>query len=67
MDFLWGGQEQGFERNLHTVNELKDYISDAFTEIDGDGNLCRTVCQSALDRYEDCCKVEVGHFEHLRD
>ena len=49
------------------MNELKDYISDAFTEIDGDRNLCRTVCQSVLDRYRDCCKVEGGHFEHLRD
>ena len=23
-------------------------------EIDGNQNLCRTVCQSVLDRYEDC-------------
>ena len=30
------------ERNPLTVNELKDYISDEFTEIDGDRNLCRT-------------------------
>ena len=56
-----------YERNPHTVNELKDYISDAFAEIDGNQNLCRTVCQSVLDRCEDCCKVEGGHFEHLRD
>ena len=49
------------------MNELKGYISDAFTEIDGYRNLCRDVCQSALDRYVDCCKVEGGQFEHLRD
>ena len=42
--------------------ELKDYILDAFTEIDGDRNLCRTVSQSALNRYEDRCTVEGGHF-----
>ena len=22
------------------------------------------MCQSVLDRYEDCCKVDGGHFEH---
>ena len=38
-----------YDRNPHTVNESKDYISDAFTEIDGDQNLCLSVCQSALD------------------
>ena len=55
-----------YERNPHTVNELKDYMPDAFTEINGDQNLGRDVCQSALDRYEDCCKVEGGHFEQIR-
>ena len=55
------------ERNPLTVNELKDYISDEFTEIDGDRNLCRTVFQSVLDRYEDCCKVAGGHLENFRD
>ena len=46
-----------YERNPHTVNELKECISDAFTEIDGDRNLCFTVVRSVLDRYEDFCKV----------
>ena len=55
-----------YERNPHTVNELKYNISDTFSEIDGDQNLCHTVCQSALNTYEDCCKVEGGHFEHWR-
>ena len=54
-----------YERNHHTVNELKEYISDAFKEIDGDWNLCRTVCQGVLDRYEDCYRVEGDHFEHM--
>ena len=49
------------------MNGLKSYISDAFIEIDGDQNLCYTVCQSIFDRYEGCCKVEGGHFEHLRN
>ena len=56
-----------YEKNPKTVNELKDYIYDAFTEIVENGNLCRTVCQSVLDRCEECCNVGVGHFEHLRN
>ena len=68
MDFFWGVfKNKVYERNPHIVIELKDYISDAFTEIDGDQNLCCTVCQSLLGRYEDCFKVEGGHVEHLRD
>ena len=31
----WGAVKNNvYERNLHIVNELKDYISDAFKEID---------------------------------
>ena len=30
-------------------------------------NLCHTVCQSVLDRCEECCNVGGEHFEHLRD
>ena len=56
-----------YEKKPKTVNELKDYIHDAFTEIDEDQNLCRTVCHSVLERFEECCNVEGGHFEHLRD
>ena len=29
--------------------------------------ICVAVCVNVLDRYEDCCKVEGGHIEHLRD
>ena len=53
--------------NPKEVDELKDYIHDALTEIDDERNLCRTVCQSVLERYEVCCNVEGGHLEHLRD
>ena len=44
-----------YEKNPKTVNELKDYILNAFKEIDEDQNLCRTVCHSVLDRCEECC------------
>ena len=46
-----------YEKNPKTVNELKDYILDAFKEIDEDQNLCRTVCHSLLDRCEECCNA----------
>ena len=67
MDYLRGVVKNKFyERNPNTVNELKDYILEAFTEIDENRNLCRTLCQSVSDRYDDCCKVEAGHFEHSK-
>ena len=56
-----------YEKNPKTVDELKDYILDAFKEIDEDQNLCRTVCHSVLDRCEECWNVAMlggGHFEH---
>ena len=43
--FLGVVMSKVYERNPYTVNELKDYISDSFTEIDGDRNLCHAVCQ----------------------
>ena len=58
MDFFLGGDVKNkVYKNPKTVNELKDYIHDAFREIDEDRNLCRTMCQSVLDRCEECCNV----------
>ena len=45
-------------RNPHTVAELKEYISEAFIEIDADRELCRAVCHSVLERFEECCIVD---------
>ena len=56
-----------YERNPHTVDELKEYISEAFIEIDAYRDLCRAVCHSVLGRFEECCNVEGGHFEHLKE
>ena len=69
MDFFFWGvvKNKVYEKNPKTVHELTDYIHDAFREIDEDRNLCRTVCQSVLDRCEECCNGGGGHFEHLRD
>ena len=61
--FCWGVvKNMVYEINPHTVNELKDYISDAFTEIDGDQNLCCIVSV-----FWTGMKIECGHVEHLRD
>jgi len=50
-----------------TVDEMKEFITDAVMDIDSDRKLCRTVCQSVSDRLDACCNVDGGHFEHLRD
>ena len=73
MDFFFGGgggavvKNKVHEKNRKTINELKDYIHNAFKDIDEDQNLCRTVCQSVLDSCEECCSAEGGHFEHLKE
>ena len=56
-----------YEKNPKTINKLKDYIHDAFKDIDKDRSLFGTVCQSVLDRCEECYNVGAGYFEHLRD
>ena len=51
--FFWGAVKTKVDEiNPHTVNELKDYISDAITEIYGDRNLCCTVCQSVTTDFK---------------
>ena len=66
--FFWGvAKNKVYEKNPKTVNELKDYIYDAFREIDENQNLCCTVCQIVLDRLEEYCNVGGGPFENLRD
>ena len=56
-----------YEKNRKIVNKLKDYIRGAFSEIDEDRNLCRTVLQSIVGRFEVRSNVEEGHFGRLRD
>ena len=69
MDFFFWGvvKNKVYKKNPKAIIELKDYIHDAFKDIDEDRNLCCTVCQSVLDRCEECYDVGGGHFEHLRD
>ena len=69
MDFFFGGvvKNKVYERKPQTVDEMKEFIKDAFMDIDSDRKLCRTVLQSVSDRLNACCNVDGGHFEHLRD
>ena len=69
VDFFFFGvvKNKVYEKKPKTISDLKDYIHLAFTEIDEDRNLCRTVCQSVLERFEECCNVEGEHFDYLRD
>ena len=66
--FFWGVvKNKVYERNPQTVDEMKEFITEAFMDIDSDRKFCRTVCQSVSDRLDACCNVDEGHFEHLRD
>ena len=56
-----------YDRKPQTVDEMKEFITDAFMDIDSDRKLCRTECQSVSDRLDARCNVDGGHFEHLRD
>ena len=63
--FVWGVvKNKVYDRNPHTVDELKEYMSEAFIEIDADQELCRAVCHSVVKMLEEYCKVE-GHVEHI--
>ena len=59
MAFFFGGvvKNKVYEKNPKTVNKLKDCSHDAIREIDENPNLYRTVCQSVLNRCEECCNV----------
>ena len=69
MDFFFGGvaKNKVYGRKPQTVDETKEFITDAFMDIDSDRKLFRTVCQSVSVRLDACCNVDGGHFEHLRD
>ena len=69
MDFFFWVVAKNVQKNPKTVNESKDYIYDAYGEIDENQNYChsRTVYQSVVDRCEECCNAGTGHFEHIRD
>ena len=66
--FVWGVvKEKVYGRKPSTVKDLKDFIIEAFMDIDGNRQLCESVCRSVAGRFQECCNVDGGHFEHLRD
>ena len=66
--FFWGVlKDKVYARKPVTVQQLKNFIEDAFQEIRSHRNLCRTVCVSVADRLHECINAESGYFEHLRD
>ena len=58
--FFWGGvvKNKLYERKLQTVDELKEFITEAFMDINSDRKLCGTVCQSVSDRLDARCNVD---------
>ena len=56
-----------YERKPQTVDEMKEFVTDAFMDTDSDRKLCRTACHSVSGRLDACCNVDGGLFEHLRD
>jgi hypothetical protein len=54
-------------RKPQTVEEMKEFVTDAFMDTDSDRKLCQTVCQRVSDRLDACCNADGGHFEQLRD
>ena len=45
-------KDKVYERKPQTVDEMNEFITDAFMDIDSDRKLCRTVCQSVSDRLD---------------
>jgi len=45
------------ERKPQTVDEMKEFITDAFMDTDSDRKLFRTVCQSVSDRLDAFVKL----------
>lgn len=49
------------------MDELKEYISEVFIEINADTVLCRSMCHSVMKRFEARCNVDGTKFEYLGD
>ena len=66
--FLWGVvKEMVFSRKPENVQQMRQFITDAFADIGRDITLIHKVCQSVGDRLQECVNVDGGLFEHLRD
>ena len=68
MDFFFWGvlKDKVYSRKPRSAEELKNYIRDAFQEINAQSDLCKKICQSVGDRLQNCVNQEGKQFEHLR-
>ena len=65
--FLWGVvKEKVYVRKPTNVLQLRDFITEAFAEINENVELCKKVCNSVEDRIQECINADGGLFEHLR-
>lgn len=49
--FVWGVvKESVYPRNPQSIDELKDYIYEEFTDLDSNREFCRRVCNSGPER-----------------
>ena len=69
MDFFFWGvmKNMVYERKPANLDELRQFVTDSFAEIGRNLDLCQKVCQSVIDRCQECCDAGGGHFEHTRD
>ncbi len=67
MDFyFWGTvKDMVYARKPLTINQLQQFIEDAFDEIAINQIQRRRVIESLEDRYQSCINVEGSQFEHL--
>lgn len=65
--FLFVGCSKEQVRNPHTLDELKEYVTEVFIESDDDQDVCGAVCHSVLESFQEWSNVEGGISERLRD
>ena len=68
MDFFFWGvlKDKVYSRKPRSVGDLKNYIRDAFQEINTQRDLCKNVCRSVRGRLQSCVNCDGKQFEHLR-
>ena len=55
-----------YSKKARSADDLKNYIRDAFQEINAQSDLCEEVCPSVRDRLQSCVNQKGKQFEHLR-
>ena len=68
MDFFFWGvlKDKVYSQKPRSVDDLKNYIRDAFQEINAQRDLSEKVCRSVRDRLQSCVNQEGKQLERLR-